>query len=435
VDLGLPGADYGWNVCEAIWQPGSAALCTPPPGAAAPIHVYRHDEQNCRTITGGAFVRVGAWPSDYDRDYLYGDYICGKIFRLENDGSGRREFASDLGGGSIVAMAFRASDQALYYATYAPSTNPQVRRVRYTGQANRNPNAAVVAAPASGPAPLAVTFDARGSSDPDGDSLAYSWDLDGDGSFGDSMSPTPTRTYAPGTHTVRLRVTDGRGGEATTATTVRADEPPSAPSSRRPPAVTGRPLTGELLRADPGLWHGSGPIAFEYRWHRCDRSGRRCAALAGALRATYRVRAADLGRRLRVSVSARNVTGSATARSAVGPVVASAVTLVRIRPRARTLNGEWVELRNRARVAVSLHGWTVRNAAGATYRFGRRTLPAGATVTLHSGRGRETARHRYWQRSRAAWTDVRGRASLHVPGGTLADECRYGGSPRPVHAC
>ena len=437
VSLGQAGADYGWNVCEAIWNPNSPntnALCTPPESAVAPLHHYRHDEQNCRTITGGAFVPVGPWPAEYDRDYLYGDYICGKIFRLENDGSSRRELASGLGGGSIVAMTFRSSEQALYYATYASPSSPQVRRIRYTGAANRSPAAAITAAPTAGPAPLAVSFDGRGSTDPDGDALAYTWDLDGDGTFGDSTSPTPSRTYGAGTHTVRLRVTDGRGGESTTFTTVRADEPPSPPSSGRAPAVAGRALTGELLRVDPGLWQGTEPVTFEYRWERCDGAGRTCRPMSGAVGRSYRLRAADLRRRLRVVVTARNAAGSVKATSALAPVVRSAVVLHRIHLRARTLNGEWVELRNRAEVPVSLRGWTLGNGAGAVYRFGPGRGPGGATVRVHTGHGTNTARHRYWQRTRLVWPNARGRATLKAPGPRLADACRYAGASE-THVC
>ncbi len=46
--------------------------------------------------------------------------------------------------------------------------------------------------------------------------LTYSWDLDGDGTYGDSTSATPSRTYpSAGTYTVRLRVTDQLGATGT----------------------------------------------------------------------------------------------------------------------------------------------------------------------------------------------------------------------------
>jgi hypothetical protein len=64
-----------------------------------------------------------------------------------------------------------------------------VHRVSYTG-GNQAPVAKVSANPTSGPVPLAVSFDGRGSSDPDaGDTIAsWSWDLDGDGCWRSSAS-------------------------------------------------------------------------------------------------------------------------------------------------------------------------------------------------------------------------------------------------------
>ena len=66
--------------------------------------------------------------------------------------------------------------------------------------ANRAPTAVLTADPTAGTVPLTVRFSGAGSSDPDGDQLAYSWDLDGDGAFGDSTVVAPSFTYTkPGT--------------------------------------------------------------------------------------------------------------------------------------------------------------------------------------------------------------------------------------------
>jgi PKD repeat protein len=58
-----------------------------------------------------------------------------------------------------------------------------------------------------------VNFDGSGSSDPDpGDTISYSWDLNGDGTFGDSTAQKPSYTYATaGTYNAVLKVTDNKG--------------------------------------------------------------------------------------------------------------------------------------------------------------------------------------------------------------------------------
>ena len=64
------------------------------------------------------------------------------------------------------------------YATYIPTGG---------GGTNTPPTVLATATPTSGTAPLTVNFDGSGSSDPDaGDTITYSWDLNGDGTFGDS---------------------------------------------------------------------------------------------------------------------------------------------------------------------------------------------------------------------------------------------------------
>ena len=79
------------------------------------------------------------------------------------------------------------------------------------GSDNRAPTAHIQASPTYGPAPLEVGFDASGSTDPDGDTLTYAWDLDGDGQYDDSTEVFPQRTYAAGPHDVSLKVTDPQG--------------------------------------------------------------------------------------------------------------------------------------------------------------------------------------------------------------------------------
>ncbi len=79
---------------------------------------------------------------------------------------------------------------------------------------NRSPTAVIKASATSGAAPLSVGFDARDSSDPEGDALSYLW-YDGKGG-GTSPSATPTFNYPlPGTYPVKLVVTDKLGATST----------------------------------------------------------------------------------------------------------------------------------------------------------------------------------------------------------------------------
>jgi PKD repeat protein len=97
-----------------------------------------------------------------------------------------------------------------------------VHRITYAA-ANQPPTALITANPTNGPVPLSVNFDGTGSSDPEGKPLIYSWDLNGDGTFGDATGPTASYTYtAAGVYHPSLRVTDDQGASGTTSVTVTA---------------------------------------------------------------------------------------------------------------------------------------------------------------------------------------------------------------------
>ncbi len=218
IDEGTAGADYGWNLCEGAHNNNSTGPCTnAPPGHVGPVYDYRHgvtipgttSPTNCNSITGGAFALNGVWPG-YDGSYLFGDFVCGEIFKLTFSGSwSASDFGQSLGG--VTTMIFGplgSGGRALYYATF--NGGGQVRRISYQEAGNAAPAAAAAADASSGPVPFSVTFNAAGSSDPDpGDTLTYFWD------FGDGTAETSTtsltigHTYEkPGTYTATLRVRD-----------------------------------------------------------------------------------------------------------------------------------------------------------------------------------------------------------------------------------
>ena len=69
------------------------------------------------------------------------------------------------------------------------------------------------------------------------------------------------------------------------------------------------------------------------------------------------------------------------------------------------LNDEYVVLENTGTESLDLSGWTVTDEAGHRYTFGEFTLGPGDRVTLHTGRGSDTATSVYWGRSGAVWNN------------------------------
>jgi hypothetical protein len=99
---------------------------------------------------------------------------------------------------------------------------------------------------------------------------------------------------------------------------------PSPPVNRQLPTITGTAQVGQTLTAQPGNWAGTDPITFAYQWLRCSPAGTNCVAIEGATGRTYVVRAADLGQRLAVRVTATNVAGTGSATSRVTAIVTAA---------------------------------------------------------------------------------------------------------------
>jgi hypothetical protein len=92
--------------------------------------------------------------------------------------------------------------------------------------------------------------------------------------------------------------------------------------------VTGTTRVGEVLRTTRGTWTGTQPISYEFRWYRCEGRGQPdasdCARITNADNATYQLRAADAGFRIRSQIVARNADGQDTATSNPTGVVNSA---------------------------------------------------------------------------------------------------------------
>jgi glucose/arabinose dehydrogenase len=237
---GYDGANL--NICEQLYAQSGAV--TPP------HYTYNHADkivtgETCpaggSSISGLAFYTGGNYPAAYAQALFYADYSRKCIWAMQKGTNGLPDPASivtfDAGAGGPVHLEIGPNGD-LFYADFDGGT---VRRIRYFG-ANQPPNAVASATPTTGTAPLDVLFDGTGSSDPEGGPLTFAWDLDGDGAFDDSTAGRPTRTYAAGTYTVRLQVTDNAGSASVSLplTITSNNTPPTATVSTPSPAFKWR---------------------------------------------------------------------------------------------------------------------------------------------------------------------------------------------------
>jgi glucose/arabinose dehydrogenase len=233
------------GLCQDLYAAGSGAV-------AAPYYAYQHgvpvvSGETCPTgngtsISGIAFASAATtYPAPYNTALFFADHSRDCIWAMLQGTNGLPNPANrvtfEAGAANPVDLEI-GPDGNLYYVDFDGGT---IRRIT---PPNHPPAAKATASPTSGAAPLTVGFDATGSSDPDGDALSYSWDLDGDGVYGDATSPTPSYTYAQeGQVNVGLQVSDGRGGVGTDHVTITIGGSDSSTATITPPAVTATPPT------------------------------------------------------------------------------------------------------------------------------------------------------------------------------------------------
>jgi glucose/arabinose dehydrogenase/regulation of enolase protein 1 (concanavalin A-like superfamily) len=174
------------------------------------------------SLSGLAFYQGGNYPSQYNGALFFADYTRRCIWVMPAGTNGVPDPARRATFVSNAAYPVDLKTGPGGDLFYVDIVGGSIRRIRYAA-GNQAPRALVRATPTSGRAPLTVAFDASGSSDPEGSTLTFDWDFNGDGTFGDSSLANPTFTYqVNGTYTARLKVTDtaGQSGTATVTITV-----------------------------------------------------------------------------------------------------------------------------------------------------------------------------------------------------------------------
>ena len=165
-------------------------------------------------------------------------------------------------------------------------------------------------------------------------SFAYQWQrCASDGTACGDINGATDKTYTPTSgdvsHTLRVVVTatnaDGKASASSEPSAIVDSK--NGPNNTVKPTVTGTAVVGEQLRVSNGSWSPT-PTSFSRQWQRCNADGSACLSISGATGATYGVRSADVGHRLRALVTARASGGTATAVSNTSGVVTGQTTTV-----------------------------------------------------------------------------------------------------------
>jgi hypothetical protein len=164
----------------------------------------------------------------------------------------------------------------------------------------------------------------------------------------------------------------------TTPTTPTTPTPPAAPAPQAPlaPAVTAAPevkgiaMVDEILSATRGTWSGNPTLGLE--WERCDADGQNCAGL-GISTETYTVIPFDIGKTLRVKITASNAAGARTATSQATAVISE------LKP---TEEKTWIP----AAKVTPPHRLSIEEASAKPARFAKRG-PVTVAVRVGDDRG------------------------------------------------
>jgi hypothetical protein len=91
------------------------------------------------------------------------------------------------------------------------------------------------------------------------------------------------------------------------------------------------------------------------------------------------------------------------------------------------LNNEYFRLTNKTSRTINMNGFTVKDAAGNTYKFGSYNVYAGKYIWVHTGKGtngKPAYSDRYWGKTGYIWNDKGDTATLRY-GTKVIDSCRW----------
>ena len=177
------------------------------------------------SFSDGSFI-TGMWDAEFSGSNPY---------QVSN-----KTYNKDIPPNNTVEFGFNSAKGS----ENTPAVAPTLGGICSSIVVNQPPTAHAVVNPLQGPAPLAVNFNASGSTDPEGGNLTYQWAF-GDGSSSNGVNTNHTYTNS-GTYSAVLTVTDAAGQTDTASYTItvsqHVNQPPVASATATPQQGTA-PLT------------------------------------------------------------------------------------------------------------------------------------------------------------------------------------------------
>lgn len=90
-----------------------------------------------------------------------------------------------------------------------------------------------------------------------------------------------------------------------------------------------------------------------------------------------------------------------------------------------SLNGEWVQIKNTSRSAISLKGWVLKDVSNHRYTFKNIKIGPGKYIKVHTGKGSDTASNTFQNRAAYVWNNTSDTATLTRATGSKVDTCSW----------
>lgn len=92
---------------------------------------------------------------------------------------------------------------------------------------------------------------------------------------------------------------------------------------------------------------------------------------------------------------------------------------------------EYIQVKNTGKKTLTLTGYVLRDNGPQKFSFPKGTkLKPGKTLTIRSGKGKNTSTTLYWNKSSYIWNNTGDTARLYATKGTLLESCKYKGGTK-----